>query len=262
VRMLLTLSYRLFGELVEQLPRGEPVVAELGSRPAPGTHVTCSCPGSRLPFGTDGSSDDRLPCVRAQDGVLSERQLPRKSQHKRWRLPHRASRAQGAGSRSELWGADRRLDLIGIDPNDKMEKYARQSAKSAGLLEKSSLRIVHGVAEAIPLETASCDAVVCTLTLCSVVDPERAVSEIRRVLKPGGKFLFWEHVLSETDEDLARSQRALTAWQVKRADGCHLDRQTLKTITASSSGFTLQTGGYFDLKGFNILNPTVAGIAA
>ncbi|KAJ1475644.1 hypothetical protein T484DRAFT_1633593, partial [Baffinella frigidus] len=113
--------------------------------------------------------------------------------------------------------------------------------------------------EAIPLETASCDAVVCTLTRCS--DPAQAVAEIRRVLKPGGKFLFWEHVLSETDPDLARSQKSLTAWQVKRADGCHLDRRTLQTITAEGGGFKLESGGYFDLEGYNILNPTAAGIA-
>lgn len=93
------------------------------------------------------------------------------------------------------------MDIIGVDPNDKMESYARKNAQKAGLLQgfkngrllQSNLRIVHGVSEGLPLEDASCDAVVCTLALCSVLSPERSVAEIKRVLKPGGKFLFWEH---------------------------------------------------------------------
>jgi ubiquinone/menaquinone biosynthesis C-methylase UbiE len=51
----------------------------------------------------------------------------------------------------------------------------------------------------MPLPTASADAVVCTLTLCSVLDPAAALAEVRRVLKPGAPFLFIEHVLSEED---------------------------------------------------------------
>ena len=90
---------------------------------------------------------------------------------------------------------------------------------------------MHGVSEALPLADGSCDAVVCTLTLCSVLEPQKSVAEIKRVLKPGGKFLFWEHVLSETDDELKRQQIALTPQQVKRADGCHLDRRTGKCVT-------------------------------
>ena len=55
---------------------------------------------------------------------------------------------------------------------------------------------------------------VCTLTLCSVRDPAAAVAEVRRVLRPGGIFLFIEHVLSPTDAFLAQQQRTLTPLQV------------------------------------------------
>lgn len=151
------------------------------------------------------------------------------------------------------------LDIIGVDPNDSMTGYATGSAALAGLFPDDSLRIVHGVSEALPLADASCDAVVCTLTLCSVVDPAKSVAEIRRVLKPGGKFLFWEHVLSETDPGLAQQQILMTPNQVKFADGCHLDRRTGDVIRAA--GFQDLDMEYFELKNARLINPTVCGIA-
>ncbi|EJK53762.1 hypothetical protein THAOC_26725, partial [Thalassiosira oceanica] len=122
------------------------------------------------------------------------------------------------------------LEVIGVDPNDSMTPYARKSAKKAGLDGGVSLRNVHGVAEALPLQDGSVDAVVCTLTLCSVPDQGLALAEIRRVLRPGGTFLFWEHVLSRDDIGLALQQRLLTPLQTIVADGCHLDRQTGRLI--------------------------------
>ena len=151
------------------------------------------------------------------------------------------------------------LDIIGVDPNDRMEGYARDNAKKAGLDKTSSLRVVHGVSEALPLKTRSCDAVVCSLTLCSVVDPAKSIAEIRRVLKPGGKFLFWEHVLSESDAGFAEQQVRATPMQVIRADGCHLDRRTGDLI--KRAGFRSVDLEYLELTGFGFLNPTVAGLA-
>lgn len=158
--------------------------------------------------------------------------------------------------------APSQLDIIGVDPNDSMEKYAQESAEKAGLLAAgrgNSVRATHGVAEALPLADASADAVVCTLTLCSVLDPAVAVAEVKRVLKPGGRFLFLEHVLSETDAAFATEQKMFTPMQVARADGCHLDRRTLETIKAA--GFASLDSQYFELANFRYLNPTVAGIA-
>lgn len=158
-------------------------------------------------------------------------------------------------------GAAKGLDIVGIDPNDWMTGYAKENAERAGLLnvDGDNLRIVHGISEALPLLDGSCDAVVCTLTLCSVVDPVKSVSEIKRVLKPGGKFLFWEHVLSQTDPNFARQQILNTPNQVKRADGCHLDRRTGEII--QQVGFSKIDLQYIELKKFGFLNPTVCGIA-
>lgn len=163
---------------------------------------------------------------------------------------------------SKACGAPAGMDIVGVDPNDSMEEFARDSAQRAGILQPSkrnSVRVVHGVGEALPLASTSADAVVCTLTLCSVPDPDVAVAEIRRVLKPGGQFLFLEHVLSETDPSFAEQQRRATPGQVKRADGCHLDRRTLQNIRAG--GFKSVDADYYEIEGFNYLNPTVAGIA-
>ena len=146
-----------------------------------------------------------------------------------------------------------------MDPNDRMENYARDNAARAGLGATSSLRVAHGVSEALPLASKSCDAIVCSLTLCSVVDPARSVAEIKRVLRPGGQFVFWEHVLSETDPSFAEEQVRATPMQIKRADGCHLDRRTGDIIR--KAGFRSCDLEYLELKGFGFLNPTVCGIA-
>ena len=151
------------------------------------------------------------------------------------------------------------LDIIGVDPNDSMKQYALENAVKSGLsLEDVSLRIVHGVAEALPFEDASVDAVVVTLTLCSVSNPQLAVSEIRRILKPDtGKFVFWEHVLSESDDMLALEQQLLSPLQTLVADGCHLNRRTRSIITAA--GFQGEIK-HTMMKSADIIGPTIYGI--
>lgn len=157
-----------------------------------------------------------------------------------------------------------KLDIVGVDPNDAMEKYARANFAEAGNKNQNQnqviLRIAHGVAEALPLPSDSADAVVCTLTLCSVFDPKAAVAEIRRVLKPGGSFLFIEHVLATDDASLRAQQIALDGLQAKLADGCHLNRDTLATI--ENAGFLkLETVERFTLPGFGLISSQIAGIA-
>lgn len=151
-----------------------------------------------------------------------------------------------------------RLDVVGVDPNDSMESFAKKAAAPL-ISEGSSVRVVHGVGEALPFADDSVDAVVSTLTLCSVPSPERTLAEVQRVLKPGGQFLFLEHVRSETDSILAAQQDVLNPMQVANADGCNLNRRTLETIRAA--GFPKLDAKYFELQGFSYLNPTVAGIA-
>lgn len=126
---------------------------------------------------------------------------------------------------------------VGLDPNPFMFKYAEQ--KAAGLVTRGlSLKLLQGDAESIPCDNNSFDAVICTLTLCSVKSPERALSEILRVLRPGGTFLFIEHVCANEAPILRACQTIFNPLQILLADGCRLNRDTGKIIQ-ESGGFEL-----------------------
>lgn len=169
-------------------------------------------------------------------------------------FPNAKYYAQALSSGLELKG----FDIIGVDPNSSMTSYAQDNARLYGL--SSSLRTVNGVAEDLPFADGSVDAVVTTLTLCSVVDQTKALSEIRRVLKPnGGKFLFWEHVLSEDDNNLALQQKLLNPIQTFSADGCHLNRRTGLNIQKAFDGNV--DLNYVNLEDKWVIGPTTFGIA-
>ena len=86
-------------------------------------------------------------------------------------------------------------------------------------------------AEELPFEDESFDTVVSTLVLCTVGDPRRAVAEVARVLRPGGRLLFLEHVRAEAGWRRALQRRSVRPWAAF-ADGCQCDRATLGTIEA------------------------------
>lgn len=117
--------------------------------------------------------------------------------------------------------------VVGVDPSLELRDRALAAPRPEGL----QVVIREGVAEELPFDAGEFDCVVCTFTLCSVQSPERALAEARRVLKPGGAFLFAEHGLAP-DEGVVRWQRRLEpAWKAI-AGGCHLTRP----ITASIAG--------------------------
>jgi len=89
----------------------------------------------------------------------------------------------------------------------------------------------------LPLGDDCCDSALSTFTLCTVPDPEEALSEILRVLRPGGRFHFLEHGLSP-EASVARWQRRLDPVQRRLADGCHLTRVPAKLV--SEAGFVLE----------------------
>jgi ubiquinone/menaquinone biosynthesis C-methylase UbiE len=84
-------------------------------------------------------------------------------------------------------------------------------------------------AESLPFEDSRFDFVISTLVLCTVVDPQRALTEIHRVLKPTGQLLFIEHVRSEAP-GLARWQDRLHGLQLRLGHGCHCNRRTLESM--------------------------------
>lgn len=93
-------------------------------------------------------------------------------------------------------------------------------------------RVIEGFAEAIPAPDRAFDVVVSTLTLRSVSDPDRALSEIRRVLRPGGRFLFLEHGLADAP-GVARWQKRLAPLFARLPCGCSMDRDMSALIDAA-----------------------------
>jgi SAM-dependent methyltransferase len=122
--------------------------------------------------------------------------------------------------------------LVGVDPSAELRTAALAAPRPEGL----SVAVEDGTAEALPFEDASFDTVVCTFTLCSVCGPAQALGEARRVLKPGGRFLFCEHGLAP-DADVAKWQRRIEPVWKRLAGGCHLTRPVSEAIGAA--GFRL-----------------------
>ena len=93
--------------------------------------------------------------------------------------------------------------VVAVEPNARMHAYLREAAVRHGVTVDVRL----GVAERIPLPDASVEAVISSLVLCTVADPERALAEVRRVLRPGGRFWCIEHVAAPAGTPIARIQR-------------------------------------------------------
>ncbi|CAM8626914.1 AdoMet_MTases domain containing protein [Acidimicrobiia bacterium] len=94
---------------------------------------------------------------------------------------------------------------------------------------------LHG--ETVALEDNSCDGALCTFTLCTIPGVEQALAELRRVLKPGGRFHFLEHGLAP-DAKTQTWQRRLDPLEKRLADGCHLTRDPVELVRAA--GFELE----------------------
>jgi ubiquinone/menaquinone biosynthesis C-methylase UbiE len=143
---------------------------------------------------------------------------------------------------------------IGVEPNRFMQERLTERSRSVGL--NAELRI--GSAEHIPVADNTVDAVISTLVLCCVVDQSRALGEVLRVLKPGGKFLFIEHVAAARGTSLRRLQGWLRPLWSRLGDGCHPDRETWAAL--QQAGFAEVSFEQFRVP-VPIVSPHIAGIA-
>ena len=122
-----------------------------------------------------------------------------------------------------------------IDPNPGMKKVARSRIAASGIDVDN--RVLNG--ESLPMADASFDSVVCTWTLCSIPQANQAVSEVYRLLKPGGKFFFIEHGISQ-DRAIQIWQNRLTPIQKIIADGCHLNRNIQDIVQQKFNNVTVK----------------------
>jgi len=125
--------------------------------------------------------------------------------------------------------------ITGVDPAEALTQKARQRADRI----RADVTVIGVSGESIPVRSETFDTVVCTWTLCSIPDPQAAIAEMYRALKPDGKLIFVEHGQSPEPKISKWQQRIEPYWKVV-AGGCHLTRRIDDLVT---------TGG-FEIKSF------------
>jgi ubiquinone/menaquinone biosynthesis C-methylase UbiE len=145
--------------------------------------------------------------------------------------------------------------LVLTEPDGSMRRHIEAKRGSAPV----EFETIDATGERLPFEDASFDTVVGTLVLCEPRDPVAVVAEVARVLKPGGRYLFAEHVRSE-DPRLARKQdRWAPAWK-RFAGGCNCNRTTLRVIEQAGLDVERKRLGILP-KAPKIVSPLLVGSA-
>jgi len=133
----------------------------------------------------------------------------------------------GSGLNLPFYGNDVER-LYGIDPSKELLRMARKKARSTTF----PVELLAHPAEALPLANQCADTVVTTFTLCTILDPVKALQEMKRVLKPDGILLFAEHGLAP-DASVKRWQHRFNPIWNRIAGGCNLDRKIDELIDAA-----------------------------
>lgn len=148
---------------------------------------------------------------------------------------------------------------IGVEPNPHMHPYVREKADDLG----RDVELYAATLQDLALETASVDTVISTLVLCSVPDLDATLEEVHRVLAPGGRFVFLEHVAAPSGSLLRGVQRGIKPIWRALGDGCRPDRETGAAL--QRAGFDAVTYERFPVAPsfppFSIIKPHIAGVA-
>lgn len=136
----------------------------------------------------------------------------------------------------------------------------RRLAEVCARMPTRSVTLLDAPATSLPVPDESVDVVVGTLVLCTVPDPRAVLAEVWRVLRPGGRFVYLEHVAAWDNPGRLRWQRALEpVWRVV-ADGCHLTRSTGDLIR--EAGFVVESEHRESMrKALPWVRPSVRGVA-
>jgi ubiquinone/menaquinone biosynthesis C-methylase UbiE len=148
-----------------------------------------------------------------------------------------------------------RLVMSEPDPHMRHKLAQKAATETAGHVEVSDATL-----DGLPMPAESFDAVVATLVLCSVPDLDSAVAEIHRVLRPGGRFVFLEHVAAEDRPRRLKWQQRVEPFWKWFAGNCHLTRSTEAAIVAA--GFELEEIERESMrKALPLVRPTIRGVA-
>jgi ubiquinone/menaquinone biosynthesis C-methylase UbiE len=138
----------------------------------------------------------------------------------------------GAGTGANVAFLQPGTELIAVEPNVHMHARLTRNCARAGV----ELTLLADPAERIPLPDASVDEVICSLVLCTVADPHTVLAEVRRILRPGGRFRFVEHVAAPRRGPRRALQRALQRPWGWLFEGCDPTRHT--AVAIERAGFT------------------------
>ena len=166
----------------------------------------------------------------------------------------------GPGTGPNLSYLPRDVRWVGVEPNPFMHPYLRESLRRNGFSPEQT-RIDPGDPRGVRLPAADCslDAVIDTHVLCSVPDPAGSLAEILRVLKPGGVFVFIEHVAAPRGSTLRAFQNVLQPAWTLCGEGCHPNRETWEAI--SKAGFGRVELEHFRYPGAGLVSPHISGRA-
>lgn len=145
-------------------------------------------------------------------------------------------------------------EVVAVEPEDYLRARADRAAQTAPV----RVTVVDAVADQLPYPDGSFDAAVASLVLCSVPNQASALSELHRVLSPGGELRFYEHVRPNNPRTAAIWQR-VDDWNLypRIAGGCHAARDTEAAIR--NAGFAVKRCRRFPFKGGPVAAPTFSG---
>lgn len=138
----------------------------------------------------------------------------------------------GSGHNFDFYNQSKIKKLIGLEPSAAMRRLAKARAEARNI----AIDFIDLSAETIPLEDNVIDNILITYTLCSILDVDAALAQMRRVLKPKGKLLFCEHGLAKSANTQKWQHRIEPFWK-PIAGGCHLTRNIPQLI--SNAGFQI-----------------------